>query len=267
MLATMGLENAAQPQQPDNATKSLSFKNKSTTPAQKNKGGPDFKDILTPKLKEKEGSSLDSLSAKLEELLGNKNSDKLKPSEAAEMVEALLKVLKVLRDKKAAAGKALPARKALPSADRSNLLNLFKRLEEFIKKGLKQGSPGEKDHFNRLKELKQEILFLITANNSGQAGSAAEKKSEEIVISLPSAGDDGQKTEKPVRFTLVDLRKNRAVRKSAAHAPASNSAPGKETALAKAVFESSELGMQGELKNEPSHNGQLIVRKIGRAHV
>ena len=268
MLATMGLENAAQPQQMDNAAKSLSFKNNSTTPAQKNKGGPDFKDILAPKLEEKEGSSLDSLSAKLEELLGNKNSGKLKPGEAAEMVEALLKVLKVLRDKKAAGGKALPARKALPSADRSNLLNLFKRLEEFIKKGLKQGPIGEKDHFSRLKILGREIFSLITAGISAGGDSAAPENSENFSLSPASSAADlktrsgGGPGQEVKTFTLVDLRKNRAAGKSAALTPASNSAPGKETALAKAVFESSGQGVQGELKNEPSHNSQLIVRTI-----
>lgn len=254
MLATGSLDNGAQPQQMDNAAKSVSFKNDSTTLAQKNRGGPDFKDILAPKLEEKARSTPDSPCARINEFLDNKNSDKLKPGEAAKMVEALLKGIK---EKQSVAGEGLSAK------DKTNLLNLFKRLEEFIKNGLKQGSPGEKDNFKRLKELKKEILSLITANNSGQAGSAAGKKSEEITISLPSTAAADLKKEKPVRFTLVDLRKGRAAKQPAGVDPASNAGQEKAGARLELVSERSESSessrqsMPAELKAE---NSQVLVR-------
>ncbi len=250
MLATRSLDNAAQPQQMDNAAKSVSFKNDGTTLAQKSRGGPDFKDILAPKLEEKARSTLDSPCARINEFLDNKNSDKLKPGEAAKMVEALIKVL---RDKK-----------GLPSADKTNLLNLLKKLEEFIEKVLKQGFPGEKDNFKRLKELKKEILSLITANSSGQAGSAAGKKSEGITISLPSAVAAAdlkkEKLVRPVRFTLVDLRKGKEVKQPAGVDSASNAGQEKAGArleLVSEVAESSRQGLPAELKAE---NSQVLVR-------
>lgn len=255
MLATKMLDYAAEPQQIANEAKSVS------SLAQKNTSGSDFKDILAPKLEKAESTSdslAASVSASIEESVDNRNSDKLKPGEAAEMVKALLKVLKSLRDKKAAAGEVLSA------GDRTNLLNLFKRLEEFIKKGLKQGLSGEKDNFKRLKELRQEIFSIITAgsdngsaNGTAQAAAGAAKKSEKIGVSLPSAGDDGQKKEKPLHLTLVDLRKDRAAGKSAALTPASNSMPGKETALSEAVPGISEAS-EGSRQSMPAD--QILVR-------
>jgi len=254
LLAARSLDIEAQPQQMDNAVKSVTFKNNSTTLARKSKGGSDFKDILAPKLKEKAKSKLDSLSSRIKEYLDNKDLTKLKPGEAAKMVEALLKVL---RGKKVAAGEALPsAGNALPSADRTNLLNLLKRLEEFIKEGLKQEFPGEKDNFKRLKKLKQEIFSLITDNGGGQAGSAAAEKSQEIILPL-SAGDADPKEEKPVRFTLVDLRKDKVVKQPAAIDPVNYTGQKKAGALVELVSESSRQSMPAELKAE---NNQILVR-------
>jgi len=247
LLAAMSLDNAAQPQQMDNAVKSATFKNDGTNLIQKDKGGSDFKDILAPKLEEKAKNSPDSICARINESLHNKNSDKLKPGKAAKMVEALLKLL---RNKKAAAGEALP------SADRTSLLNLLKSLEEFIEKGLKQGFPGEKDNFKRLKELKQEIFSLITANGSGQAGSAAAEKSQKIILPL-SAGDEDLKKEKPVSFTLVDLRKGKGAKTRAVVDPASSTGQKKEGARLEFIPASSRQSMPAEFKAE---NGQILVR-------
>jgi hypothetical protein len=250
----MRLENATEPKQMDNAVKSVFFKNDGTTLVQKNNGGSDFKDILAPKLEEKAKSTLDSLCARINEFLDNKDSDKLKRGVAAKMVEALLKGIK---DKQSAAGEGLSAKEKI------NLLSLLKRLEEFIKKGLKHGSPGEKDHFSRLKELRQEIFSLITANGSAdgsaQAAALAVEKSEEITISLPSAGDDGQRKEKPVRFTLVDLRRNKTAKKSAAIDPASYTGQKKAGAGHELVLESSRQSTPAELKAE---NNQILVRSF-----
>jgi len=257
LLATMSLDNAAQPQQMDNAARPVSFNDDNAPIAQKNRGGPDFEDILAPKLEEKEKSKLDSVCARINEFLDSKNSDKLKPGEAAKMVKALLKGIK---EKQSVAGEGLSAK------DKINLLNLFKRLEEFIKNGLKQRSPAEKDNFKRLKELKQEILFLINANNSGQAASAAGKKSEELTISLPFGASADLKKEKPVRFTLVDLRKGRAVKQPGVADSASNAGQKKAGARLELVSEASERSESSESsrQNMPAEfkteNNQILAR-------
>lgn len=256
MLATKTLDNAAQSQQIDNAVKSVSLKNDGTTLVQKNKGGSDFKEILAPKMEEKAKSTLESLCVSIKEFLDYKNSDKLKRGEAAKMVEALLKML---RNKKAAAGEVLSAGEMLSAGDRTNLLNLFKTLEEFIKKGLKQGSPGEKDNFKQLKELRQEIFSLISANGSAKAASAAVERSEEIGVSLPSTVDSDLKSEKPFSFTLVDLRRDRGGKQPAAVDPTSYTGQKKEGASHEFIPESSRESMPAELKAESS---QVLVRTL-----
>jgi len=261
LLATKTLDNAAQSQQIDNVVKSVSFKNDGTTPVQKNNGGSDFKEILAPKMEEKAGSTPDTLFASIKEFLDYKNSDKLKPGEAAKMVEALLKVL---RGKKAAAGEILSAGEmlsageGLSAGDRTNLLNLLKTLEEFIKEGLKQGSPGEKDNFKRLKILGREIFSLITAGISTGGDFAAPENSEEINLPL-STVDADLKSEKTLRFTLVDLRRDKGVKEPAVVEPTSYTGQKKEGTSHEFIPESSRESIPAELKADSS---QVLIRTL-----